>query len=422
MKNILPILLVFTIISSAEVFALPRFALKKGDVTCGGCHQNPMGGGLRTKGGESFSINVLPMWKRGDSLTGAISEGITLGADFRSQFLYFAQQYPLYNDFGVRIKDTTSCIKSFHAMSYAVELGVKATNTLFGYLRYDPLSAPAEGYAMLHFVHSSGELFQAGDVINDAYIKVGAFLPAYGIRFDDHTIYARGGNSNVSRFGGAGLFWGYGYRDEGGELGAFFFDHIGVQIGVYNGNESNYFSNFIGKNPNLAMSARLNVAGELVEDILSGEIGGSIYTHPRTDNTGVSVPLSLFAIHGGVSFGPVSVLAEYDDGKNIVLSGGSSIPFVKAITLEGSVKIMTGLYGMARLETFKQYADESKTILFGTEVKNRIMIGAQWFPLRFVEIRPEFRLATVTAPNISDPTIRDDIKQTTFLVQTHIFF
>ena len=50
------------------------------------------------------------------------------------------------------------------------------------------------------------------------------------------------------------------------------------------------------------------------------------------------------------------------------------------------------------------------------------MIGAQWFPLRFVEIRPEFRLATVTAPNISDPTIRDDIKQTTFLVQTHIFF
>src|SRR5947209_15716798 len=77
---------VFLLLSVLTVTAdaLPRFALKKGEANCMGCHVNPTGGQLRGPGGVSFAINALPMWRRGDSIkyTGEISEGIRLGGDF----------------------------------------------------------------------------------------------------------------------------------------------------------------------------------------------------------------------------------------------------------------------------------------------------------------------------------------------------
>src|SRR5438874_8775619 len=91
------ILFILAVFSTAK--ALPRFALKKGEANCLGCHVNPTGGQLRGPGGVSYELNALPMWKRGDSIkyTGEISEGIRLGGDFRSQLLYFAQTKPVYS-------------------------------------------------------------------------------------------------------------------------------------------------------------------------------------------------------------------------------------------------------------------------------------------------------------------------------------
>src|SRR5512141_2036289 len=86
------------ILLTSQAFALPRFALMRGEANCLGCHVNPTGGQLRSPGGEAYSVNELPMWKRGDSSTysGQISRGLRIGGDFRSQLLYFAQTTPLY--------------------------------------------------------------------------------------------------------------------------------------------------------------------------------------------------------------------------------------------------------------------------------------------------------------------------------------
>jgi hypothetical protein len=356
------------------------------------------------------------MWKRGEAFTGQVGSGLTIGADWRSQFLYFAQKMPASTGKG----DTTVSTNTFHAMSYAIEVGVQATKTLEGYLRYDPITPNPEAYALLHIVHSSGELLQAGDGVNDLYVKFGAFLPAFGIRFDDHTMYVKGGNASISGFGSTGLFWGYGYRDVGVEFGAYLFDHIGINVGILNGNEANSGSNFSTVNSAKAFCGRINVAGELVEDVLSGEIGASSYMHHVTDLSGNNPQdLSLFAIHGGLRAGPVSILAEIDNGTNVNVSSefpAVYYPKVTALATEATVAVCKGLDALLRYETYENKDTEGKSL---TQVKNRIVVGAQWFPIRFLEIRPEFRTATVEVPSTAG---HNEQTQTTFLAQVHLFF
>jgi len=397
---------------TSQIEALPRFALLRGDANCMGCHINPTGGQLRGPGGIAFEINDLPMWRRGDSIkyTGQIAPGVRLGGDFRSQVLYFAQKGP----FGQGRTDTTQSILAFHAMSLAFELDVQATNTLHGFMRYDPLGIiPSEGWAMLHFVHSSGEIFQSGNVVTNAYVKVGSFLPAFGIRFDDHTAYVKGGNASLSTgrdgFPSDGFFWTPGYRDIGAEIGALFFDHLGIVAGIFNGSEISPGITFNPTN-NKALCFRANYAGEIIEDMLAGEIGVSSYMHSNDENV-ANANLSLSGVHASLRVGPVTILNEYDFGINIPV-GGVTMSKAHALCSESAVHIGKGLDLLFRYETFK---DDS------SEVKSRIMIGAQWFPLRFLEIRPEFRIASVTAP---DPTkhIMNALTETTMLVQTHVFF
>jgi len=422
---------VFGILSllSSGIYALPRFALMRGDANCLSCHVNPTGGELRGPGGVSYAINDLPMWKRGDSIkyTGEISPGLRLGGDFRSQVLMFSQTSPLYNtptDSGAKltkIGDTTKRITSFHAMSLAFEINVKATNTLSGFFRYDPLGiTPTEGWTLLQFVHSTGEIFQSGDVVTNAYVKIGAFLPAFGIRFDDHTTYIRGGNASESTgqagFQAEGFFWSPGYRDVGAEIGTTLFDHISFQGGVFNGSETAPYANF---NPtgNKAICMRLTGTNEFIEDVLDAEIGGSYYLHNHATE-GDSPNLSDIAVHLGLRVGPVTILSEYDMGKNINV-GGTTMPKVSALCIESTLGVTKGLDFMVRYETFK---DENPIGVVNTEVNGRIVIGAQWFPLRFVEIRPEYRIAMTSAQNQTNSSIMDDFTENTMLIQTHVFF
>lgn len=309
-------------------------------------------------------------------------------------------------------------------MSLALELDIKATNTLHGFFRYDPINTitPSEGWAMLHFVHSSGEIFQSGDVVTNAYVKLGAFLPAFGIRFDDHTVYVKGGDASLSHFNRAGFFWSPGYRDVGAEIGTLLFNHIGITAGMFNGSESLPSATFsVDPSNNKAFCFRIASSGEIIEDMLAGEIGFSRYMHNHTNNDGTPGNMTINAVHFSLRAGPVTVLNEYDFGNNIVPSGSEGQTVAKAMALcsEAAIRITKGLDVLLRYENFK---DENPAGVTAIQVKSRIMIGAQWFPLRFVEIRPEYRIAKISAPNITDPTIPGDFTENTLLVQTHIFF
>ena len=405
-------LLVMTIIVCVSIstssYAIPRFALWKGEANCLSCHTNPTGGGIRSGGGEAFSKNVLAMWKRGDAFSGQISEGLRFGADIRNQFLSFSQEGPIGQPGDTSISNSTS-----HAMTAALMLDASLTNALHLYVRYDPVAGFNESYGTLHFVDESEEIIAAGSVVNNAYLKIGAFLPSFGIRFEDHTLYTRGGNRGIAGFGPAGSFWVEGYRDVGMEAGATFFDHIGLQVAYLNGNEEHPAAN-VSFGGDAAISARLTASAEVIEDAFSFEVGGSMYAH-----TGVASgkDLSLIGVHVGLRGGPVTLLAEYDMGENVYQPYvGDFVPKLNAMTAELAVRVTQGLDLIGRFETYKDMDEADND---GNVVDSRITFGAQWFPIRFIEVRPEIRLAKYTGPGTPD---RVEFNQNMYILQTHLYF
>ena len=399
--------------------ALPRFALWRGEANCLSCHVNPTGGGIRNAGGEGFAKDALAMWKRSDKFSGQISEGIRIGTDMRMQYLSFSSTYPVSTSDPNITKDTTTSNGGFHAMAAPLYIDASLTQSLHANIKYDPLSGRFEGYGLLHIVSDANDIVDASDVVNNVYVKMGAFLPAFGIRFDDHTPYVRGGNRGLSGFGAAGSFWTEGYRDVGGEVGATFFDHVSAQVGLYNGSERQPGANFAYQEHDMALSLRLTASAEIIEDALSAELGYSMYSHPIKSPAVAeqSEDLSLSGIHVGLRAGPVALLAEFDNGENVWSAGKFMVlPKMSAMTTEASVNIVSGLTGLVRYETY-QDKDADDNIV--TDVKNRITVGAQWFPIRMIEIRPEYRMAKVenhVGSVVSETT------ENTFLMQMHLFF
>jgi hypothetical protein len=403
--------------ASTTSYAIPRFALWKGEANCLSCHANPTGGGIRNGGGEAFSKNILAMWKRGDEFSGQISEGIRFGANVRNQFLSFSQTFPMGDSLNVR--DTTISNSTSHAMTAALMVDASLTNALHLYVRYDPIAGYNESYGTLHFVDETGEFIEAGSVVSHAYLKGGAFLPAFGIRFEDHTLYTRGGNRGVAGFGAAGSFWIDGYRDVGMEAGATFFDHVGLQVAYLNGSEQSPRAN-VSFNSDAALALRATASAEVIEDAFSFEVGGSMYLHtnvePATD-TDPAKDLSLTGIHLGLRGGPVTLLAEYDMGKNVYQAyTGEFVAKLQALTTELAVKVVQGLDIIGRYEMYKDLDEDDNE---GNVVDSRITIGAQWFPIRFIEVRPEFRMAKYSTPTGSTRTEYD---QLTYILQTHLYF
>ena len=148
--------------------------------------------------------------------------------------------------------------------------------------------------------------------------------------------------------------------------------------------------------------------------MLAGELGFSQYIHNHPEGN-----MTLSGLHFSLRAGPVTLLSEYDMGKNVVTSGGVVVAKANALCIEGAVNATKGLDAILRYETFK---NEDETGVTVTEVKSRFTIGAQWFPIRFLEIRPEYRIATSSTPHAGAKGFRDDYSENTFLVQTHVFF
>lgn len=436
-------LCIFLVAVAKAPYAFPRFALRGGDADCMGCHVDPTGGRMRTAGGDNFAMKRLAMWNDSTKFSGNIGEGLRIGADWRSQFLYFSDHQTYSGNAPASVvphKDTMLRASGGLEMALPLYISAQLGEAVTAFGKYDPIvsgitSNSWEAYVITHFVHSSGEFLRSNDWVGDAYLKVGAFYPSFGIRFDDHSIYTRGGNASLSGFGAAGLFWQPDYKDEGAELGFELFDHAFITADFLNGNEGSGFGapgqpGIFKDNPlgPYAVSFRGVInTGPMMDRTISAEVGGSLYLHTvqnierESDPTRFdsSAQTMLAAIHGGVHIGIVSILAEADLGHYIYhIVSNSYSDTVHALAIEGAVDISKGLNAILRFET---YNDGSRDSL-ETNIKSRITFGLQWFPVKFLEIRSELRIARGMTTIPGDVLESEDHTETTALIQTHIFF
>jgi hypothetical protein len=163
--------------------ALPRFAARTG-MDCRQCHVSASGGGVRTRYGSAVFQQLLLPASLGDALGAGelglpspqLTDWLTVGTDVRTAYLYSAPQRGRTPD---EAPATQSSFFLMQADLYtAAALGphvrvVLDVGVYSGFEAWAQLRARAE----------------PSDV--DVWLKVGRFLPAFGVRDANHDLYTR---------------------------------------------------------------------------------------------------------------------------------------------------------------------------------------------------------------------------------------
>ena len=149
--------------------AVPRYSARYGQ-RCGLCHLNPSGGGMRTTYASQQLVPEEFAWRRAAAESTLVPDpqltrSLAVGADFREVYVgsgdearsldFFQMQGDLYLAFQL---DPKTALYYDRSLSDSYEL--------FGTAYLLPLTG---------------------------YLKAGRFVPSYGWKFDDHTMYVREG-------------------------------------------------------------------------------------------------------------------------------------------------------------------------------------------------------------------------------------
>ncbi len=357
----------FVIVTSININSLPRFAVKLGD-RCIDCHYNPTGGSVRSLSGWHWGKNNLSMISTRDSefsMSPKISDNISLGIDYRTQFLYSQQ------------KNRTD----FQSMSGAIYSNLALSKKINIIGKYDFITRIWEGYGVAHILPGDG------------YIKAGAFTPNFGIRIDDHTAFTRGGNFGLLFSQGAyqGLIYNPFYTEAGVEAGMYGGDFLFATASV----GSNLLSNrTLSKDPTYTvrfeMTPRVNQFNFL--------IGGS-YAAAK-----IPQAVNLYGGFFGFGYDEFSLLAEYDIGNDIISQDQKS----SFLMIETAYGLLTGLDIVLRFDRMDTNFDTAADDI------SQFIIGVEFQPYSFIEIRPQYRFVNDAA--------NPDLKNDSFVLQFHFWY
>lgn len=209
---VLWILMLTLVLAVPQVQALPEYQMKY-QQSCGLCHYNPTGGGMRTLyGAQFFSYTDLPANPLGfeeiERIMPKLGEQLQVGADFRG--LYVVQ-----NDLDEEI-ETPGDGNMFVLMQADAYFAYTFSDKTLVHIDISD-NGTQEAYAMFSGLPLSG------------VVRVGRFMPSFGWRVPDHTLYTR-------RFTGYGSLQGPGplAYDTGLEVGIYP-EGWDVTVGVVNG-------------------------------------------------------------------------------------------------------------------------------------------------------------------------------------------
>ncbi len=364
--------LLFTLFISIALidatYCLPRFSLRQGD-NCVSCHYNPTGGEMRNEGGWYFGKNIISMILPSDKefmMSPRISDNISLGLDYRTQLLYSAEKKKM----------------DFQQMTGSIYTHIGFSKSIDALARYDFVNQIWEGYGL-------ARIFP-----NNSYLKVGSFIPNFGLRIDDHTAYTRGGDFGLlfSINNRQGLIYNPFYTEAGAEMGIYISNWAFLTASA----GSNLFDNTtFRKDP--TYTARLELNPSIGQ--VAFTFGGS-YTAAK-----IRQPIDMYGGFFGFGYDRFTLLAEYDIAKNLITSTTNDIQS-NAIMIEAAAVIVGGLEAVVRYDRWDPDKNISKDEI------SHVIFGFEFFPYSFVEIRPQYRLV------IEDPSVDND----SFVLQFHFWY
>ena len=354
----------FILILGIECYSLPRFSLRAKN-KCIDCHYNPTGGLIRNENGFFYGQNLLSMISpRTDEFTMSpkLNNNISIGLDFRGQFLYSQS------------KNRTD----FQDMSGSIYANIQIAKNIDIISRYDFVQDIWEGYGVGHIFPNNG------------YVKGGAFQPYYGLRIDDHTAYTRGGDFSTFFATGArsGLIYNPLYVEAGIEFGFYISNFVFLTTSV----GTNLNNPTLTKDP--TYTARLEF------DPIIGNVAlmfGGSYAAAK-----VPQPTDFYGGFAGIGYDRFTLLAEFDHSNNLI---GTNIKS-NFLTAQAAYVIIIGLEAIVRYDWMDPNIDISNDEI------GHLVLGLEFVPYSFVEIRPQYRFI------IEDPNIDNDA----VVIQFHLYY
>lgn len=371
------LLLLSAILIADVAAALPKFSTRQG-AKCQSCHVNPGGKGMRSTFGAAYGREELTMPTFKDSYdfeeySTELNDYFSIGMDFRTLFYY----------------TESNANSSFFQMQGDLYLDLRLNKQFRIYFDKG--------------LYSGFEIFGLAKVLPmNGYIKAGNFIPSYGIRMDDHTLFIRNGsyfplNPAIASYP-QGLGFGQGSEDTGLEFGLSP-GIFTINAGIFNGRQGG----LAGSGGSRTKAVVLRADANIFTDAVNMTIGGSFYNLPTSGGPG---KMQIWGGFGVITLSQnLTILGEVDflQSHNSVLN--------KQVT--GNVlytEVNYLLFDGVDLKLGYEFYDPNIDLQDGSI--SRITVGAEFFPMSGVEVRPVFRI------NSEEPTDRSNNE---LLVLFHFF-
>ncbi|MFC1563904.1 hypothetical protein ACFL6G_03155 [candidate division KSB1 bacterium] len=308
------LILAVLIFHAGDIFSTPRIAAKYGK-TCIACHQNPSGKGMRNEYGATLvSVLDLPVSEDGGlndpfNYKQVSLNNLSVGGEYRASAFY-------------RDSDDYSQILSMQGNLYFNFRPITKVQFYYNKQLYDK----DEIFGIAHILPWNG------------YIKIGTFVPNYGITFDDHNAFVRErlGFSKSIPNGAPGFvpgLWDSGIS-VGLYPGPFHFD-----FGIYNGSPSH-----IDVDKEKAIAGRLSFWKSINSTNIN--LGASFYRNELFGSKG-----KMYGFFGMLGVKEFALLAEAD----WVSYESNSLNEYKdlVLTVDGSWFVRKGVDLKLRYDLFK---------------------------------------------------------------------
>ncbi len=345
--------------------SLPRFAARVG-APCSLCHVDPAGGGMRTDYARHvWEVAELPIAglerpEKAPVMDAKVTDSVALGADLRMMF------QDLRQDAGPPEKPPMPTMSHFFLMESALYLSANLWERVTLYLAPSFYGADNLMYEAMAIVHLPWQ---------GSYIKIGRFLPAFGLRTANHTVFTRKQSG-----------WGAKTKEVGCEAG-FELGPVLLQASVFNGVESDLdYDDNTGKGLATRLSYRLRTRS------FKGNLGLSGYYNVRGTEAEGDMPDSRiedlrYGAFAGLSVGRISWIGEAvmrrSDDRSKTAAEGITTTF--ASMQELSVLAIDGLDIIGSYELW-----DDDTTAAGNAI-HRYGVGFDAYPWPFTEFGFRYR-------------------------------
>lgn len=375
------------LLSVSYVLALPQFSLLTGN-RCLTCHVNAQGGGLRgelgwyvAKDASMLNPKDIPLLRDIYALDGEsnsyIDGQLTIGMDLRGQLTrspsfdratrrFFPMQLALYGAFKPNGVEWLTLEGSFDAAS---------------------LWTSARGSYPGQSGWTASALIQPGLTL--PLLRIGKFQPTVGVRYDDHTMLIRQVAGAFAR-----PLIPPSYADWGAELQYDGLQWLSLSAGAFLPQNLSAINTAYSNGDFGSIIKGISPDSSLSRLISSPTLTGRVKFWLRTEDHFVNSYLGS------------SVLANSDFG---MLSFFAGVGLTDKLSLMGEYMLSGVRNGFAGQNwsaelTYRPFAwlypylryEQGRTQIFdGSNVRNsyanNFTVGVQWFPLPYIELRPEWR-------------------------------